>query len=198
MIAHENLFEIRNFCWNHTKLKANELPFFNNITLNIPANKIISLHGESGCGKTTLLQLLGCLWENKSISGSIKYYGEKEINFEKISKHTILSLRSCDFGFILQNNFFIPHFNSYWNIGLPLLLKGVKEKVAMEQAKVSVNRYFPALSEDAKKISSELSQGMRQRFSCLRGIITNPRVLFADEPISNLDDHNSKALFASL
>ena len=117
-------------------------------------------------------------------------------------------LRSKHFGFVLQNSSVIPHFTVLQNIAIPLLANGICEKDAIEQSQCLLEMesrkqeagsdlggtLFDKRFEPAGKIS----QGQRQRLAILRAIVGNPRVIFADEPTSNLDMDNSRNVFRLL
>jgi len=198
-----SLFSIKSLNWGHQVGSV----FFRGLNLEIPKGKVVSFHGESGCGKTTLLQILGLLWSQKPLSGSIKYFSHNNMEFDlfTISSSKQDELRGGDFGFVLQNSYLIPHFSCLKNIAMPLFLNGKTEVDSLKKANALLYEIASANIEDknpltaiSSNLAANVSQGQRQRLACLRALVNDPSVLFADEPTSNLDDSNSNYLFKLL
>ncbi len=202
-----NVFEIKNLCWTYP---GSDKPVLSDFSLDIPKGKTTTLLGPSGSGKTTFIQILGLLWDATHFlkttkgTGEVLFHGNSgTYAYSQMSQADKDKRREADFGFILQNSYVLPQFNCWQNIAMPLLLHGVTETQAKETAfhllrkeseVANVDRLGNGESLWDKRDSSarEFSQGQRQRIAILRAISTNPSVIFADEPTSNLDPKTAK------
>ena len=188
------LFSINNLRWSH----SNSRPLFNQISIDIPAGTIVSIHGESGCGKTTLVQILGMLWDRKIPNGMVSLdLDGSQRDYSSLSSTERDRYRREKFGFVLQNSYLVPHLSCLWNMSLPQYLSGVGFSAGAKKAQdiLSGGGYLPTadpkLLNHLTKQSSKISQGQRQRFNILRALANDPSVVFADEPTSNLDENTS-------
>ena len=156
------------------------VPVLKNINLTISDGDFVSIMGPSGSGKSTLLYLMGGL-DNVS-EGSIVING-KEIC--KLSDELQSKMRRKEIGFIFQFYNLIPNLTVEENIMLPALLDGADKK----QLKKKVDELLTlvGLQERRKHTPRELSGGQQQRTAIARALVTNPDIIFADEPIGNMD-----------
>lgn len=156
------------------------VPVLKNINLTISDGDFVSIMGPSGSGKSTLLYLMGGL-DNVS-EGNIVING-KEIC--KLSDELQSKMRRKEIGFIFQFYNLIPNLTVEENIMLPALLDGADKK----QLKKKVDELLTlvGLQERRKHTPRELSGGQQQRTAIARALVTNPDIIFADEPIGNLD-----------
>lgn len=158
-----------------------EIPVLKGINLDIKKGEFVALMGESGCGKTTLLNIIGCL---HSLSD-----GEYFLNGENIGEvrddYTLAFIRNKKMGFIFQQFNLFSRLSALKNISLPALYAGEeknsREKKAMKLME-SVN-----MGDRANHKPTELSGGQQQRVSICRSLINNPEILLADEPTGALD-----------
>ena len=157
-----------------------EVEVLKNIDLNIHKGDFVSIMGPSGSGKSTLLYLLGGL--DKPTSGSIKING-KELSTMKDKEQSIMRRR--DVGFVFQFYNLIPNLDVEDNIMLPILLDGKKMKDYKDRLDEILE--IVDLSSRRKHTPRELSGGQQQRVAIARALINEPDVIFADEPIGNLD-----------
>ena len=162
------------------KLGDIEVEVLNNIDLNINKGDFISIMGPSGSGKSTLLYLLGGL--DKPSSGSIKING-RELSTMKDKEQSIMRRR--DVGFVFQFYNLIPNLDVEENIMLPILLDGKRMKDYKDRLDEILD--IVDLSSRRKHTPRELSGGQQQRVAIARALINEPDVIFADEPIGNLD-----------
>lgn len=173
----------------------------NNVSLDIPRGSTVALLGPSGCGKSTLLNLLGLLWEAPLSQGEIVYHGKTTpITYSSLAskRQDRNELRSTEFGFVLQSCYLLPHFTGLENIAMPLMLRGWDLASACQEAErliTIVQELTESIGfrEAAAKTPATMSGGEKQRIAVLRSIIGGPRVVFADEPSSNLDARNTVA-----
>ena len=150
------------------------------VSLRVMPGEFVSIMGPSGSGKSTLLYILGGL--DTPTGGRVLLNGTDISSFgdQKMS-----SLRRRNIGFVFQFYNLIPNLNVEENIMLPLLLDGQK----MERCKDRLDRILEmvGLSDRRRHTPRELSGGQQQRVALARALIGNPGILFADEPIGNLD-----------
>ena len=163
-----------------------------NVDVMFKKNTINTIYGNSGTGKTTLLNIIGLI--SSPNSGNV-IIDEKKINFnDKLSKY-----RKKYFGYIFQDHYLMPEFTIYENMQLPLLIAD-KYKKDMNEKILSLLELFN-LNHIANKYPINVSIGEAQRIAILRSVINNPKIIIADEPTSNLDDSNAMnvlKLFESL
>lgn len=147
--------------------------------------------GPSGAGKTTLLNLISTL--DKPTKGEIIFDGK---DITKIKNKELSNLRRDKIGFIFQDYNLLDNMNLMDNIALPLAL-GKKRTKAIEDKVMEISEIF-GLKEHLKKYPYELSGGQKQRGAAARALITDPKVIFADEPTGALDSRSSSDLLESL
>lgn len=169
--------------FNHKK--ANEIHAIDNTTLELGNSGLVSFLGNSGCGKTTLLNAIGGL--DKVDSGEIEIDGEK-ITCRSNSKRD--NIRNAKIGYIFQNYNLIDNETVFENVAIPLRMMGIKDKQEIEDRvtyvleKIGIERY-------KFRPARMLSGGERQRVGIARAIVKNPDVIIADEPTGNLDSENT-------
>lgn len=148
------------------------------INLKLDNSNHLLIQGPSGCGKTTLLNLMSGLL--KPDSGDILF---KNKNLSNLEENEVDLIRSENFGFIFQKLHLIGHLNIKQNINL------VRKKKS--QNADNILESLGLLNKD-KQLAKYLSFGEAQRVAIARGIANNPKVIFADEPTSSLDDSNTR------
>ena len=181
------MIKIKNLNKYFYKGEERELHALKNINLDIKEGEYALLTGESGCGKTTLLNAIGALDEIDS--GEI-YLDEREIS--SLSEDERTTLRLNEIGFVFQAYNLIPVLNVEENIGFIMKLRGFSD----EEIKKRVLEVATLLEIDKKlkSLPSTLSGGQQQRVAVARAVAPKPRIILADEPTANLDSKNSKAL----
>lgn len=162
------------------KLGEDTVEILRDINLCIEKGEFVSIMGPSGSGKSTLLYLLGGL--DSSTSGKVLING-KEISVMKDKEQSIMRRR--DIGFVFQFYNLIPNLNVEENILLPILLDG--KKIKDYNKKLDDILEIVELSNRRKHTPRELSGGQQQRVAIARALINEPEIIFADEPIGNLD-----------
>ncbi|MEA3505478.1 MAG: ABC transporter ATP-binding protein [Bacteroidota bacterium] len=169
---------------------ANEIETLalNKVSFDIKEGEFVAIMGPSGCGKSTLLNLIGLL-DNPS-GGKYYYYGQE---ISVLSEKQRAKLRKANIGFVFQNFNLIDELTVFENIELPLIYLGIKsserrervEKILEEMHITHRKKYFPM----------QLSGGQQQRTAIARAIITQPKIILADEPTGNLDStHGQKVM----
>ena len=158
------------------KFKKKEI--FKKKKLNFTEGEHVLLHGKSGCGKTTLVNLMSGLL--RPSSGTIFF---ENVDFSSLSDRELDDLRSNNFGLIFQRLHLIGHLDVEQNLKLA-------SKVSNAKNILSLIKYL-GLEDKKKQLAKDLSVGEAQRVAIARAVANNPKVIFADEPTSALDDHNT-------
>lgn len=157
------------------------------VNLEIRAGEFVVIMGPSGNGKSTLLN---CLSGIDSIdSGSVEIGGQ---DIHQMKDRARTAHRAATMGFIFQNFNLIPVLSAAENVELPLLAAGAKPSVAKERAQVLLGRV--GLSERGQHRPNELSGGEQQRVAIARALVTNPDVVWGDEPTGNLDSDTAESV----
>lgn len=179
------MIEIKNLNKYFNKGKKNEIHAINNTSLTLPDSGLVALLGESGCGKTTMLNAIGGL--DKVKSGSIFINGKK---ITSKNAYSVDKIRNLSVGYIFQDYKLMDDMSVYDNVALALKMIGIKDKREIEVRveyvldKVGILRY-------RSRPTSTLSGGERQRVGIARALVKNPDIILADEPTGNLDSKNS-------
>ncbi len=161
------------------------------INLSIRAGDFVAVMGPSGSGKSTCLNILGCL--DTSTSGSYRFQG---IEVSTLSPNQRARLRRHYLGFIFQGFNLLNRTSALENVELPLVYRGIPTAKRHDQAQKALAAV--GLSGWEHHTPSELSGGQQQRVAIARAIVTQPTVLFADEPTGNLDTARSHEIMELL
>ena len=145
--------------------------------------EFVAIMGPSGCGKSTLLNILGLL--DNPTEGSYKLLGNEVANLKEKER---TRLRKGVIGFVFQSFNLIDELNVFENVELPLTYLGIKASERKERVLEILKRMN--LSHRAKHFPQQLSGGQQQRVAIARAVVTNARLLLADEPTGNLDSTN--------
>lgn len=157
----------------------------NNVSFEIQQGEFLAIMGPSGCGKSTLLNILGLL-DNPS-SGDYELLG-KEVGTLKEKDRTLY--RKGNIGFVFQSFNLIDELSVYENVELPLIYLKVKASERKERVNAILKRMN--ISHRANHFPQQLSGGQQQRVAIARAVISNPKLILADEPTGNLDSTNGK------
>ncbi len=154
------------------------------INFSVARGEMVAVMGPSGCGKTTLLNCLSGL--DSIDSGSIAL---DNVDLTKLSDRQRTDYRARRMGFIFQVYNLLPVLSSVENVELPLLVAGVRPKVARERAMAALE--LVDLTQRAKHRPAQLSGGQRQRVTVARALVTDPAIIWADEPTGALDSRTA-------
>jgi len=161
------------------------------VTLEVAAGEYVAIVGESGIGKSTLLNIVAGL--EFPDAGEV-HFEQKEINALADDARTLL--RRDKFGFVFQAFHVLPHLTVEQNVGLPLLLRGFPSGEIQEKAKKLLAAV--GLGGRENSMPRELSGGELQRVAIARALVGEPRLVLADEPTGNLDPENARQVLALL
>jgi len=158
------------------------------IDLKVLKGSIVTITGESGVGKSTLLSLIGGI--DTPTDGKIKIKGLDitELNEEELSK-----FRAETLGFVFQFHFLLPELTALENLFVPFLIKGYKNRNNFYKKSIELLEEV-GLEKRWHHKPSELSGGECQRVALARALVKNPEIVIADEPTGNLDEKNSKVV----
>lgn len=163
------------------KGRQNEIHVINDISLELPESGMVAIFGKSGCGKTTLLNVIGGL---DSFAG-----GNVEIDGRSIKKNTD-AMRNEYVGYIFQNYNLHKNETCFDNVAAALRLCGMTDKNVIEE-RVNAALANVGMEKYALRTPDTLSGGQQQRIAIARAIVKNPRIILADEPTGNLDEANT-------
>lgn len=173
-----------------------------NVSLTVRDGVITAVMGLNGSGKTTLLNLLGLLWDRALDRGTITYRDEQggAHEFGRLTPPQKAALRRQEFGFVFQSAHMLSHFTCAQNIAMPLEIQQTEPAKIRRRVINILRRADPSrrLCALRRSLPGEVSGGECQRMGLLRAVIHDPRVLFADEPLSNLDPENKKYMLKLL
>ena len=179
------LIDIRDLYKIYNEGKESEVRALDGVTLQIDRGEFVAIVGQSGSGKSTMMNVLGCL--------DIPTYGEYLLDgndINSLNDKQLARIRNREIGFIFQGYNLIQELDALENVTLPLIYRGVsvfdREDMAMEAlAKVGMD-------DRAHHRPSEMSGGQQQRVAIARAIATSPPIIMADEPTGALDSKTGK------
>ena len=168
-----------------------ETTALNNVNIEINEGEFIAIMGPSGCGKSTLLNVIGML--DSPDGGSYRFAGE---NVSGYSENKLANIRKHNIGFIFQSFNLVDELTVEENVMLPLLYQRVPADERKQRVREVLERVNIAHRADHRP--QQLSGGQQQRVAVARAVITNPRLILADEPTGNLDTANGEEVLNML
>ena len=164
---------------------------FRNMNLTVPQGELLAIVGESGAGKSTLLHLLAAM--DTPTAGDVVIDG---VALGTLNTRQASDFRNRTIGYVWQFHYLLPEFTAAENVAMPLLARGMRRAEALGHAA----RWLAEveLADRAEHRSGELSGGEQQRVSFARALVTQPRLLLADEPTGDLDARTAEVVFTLL
>lgn len=159
------------------------------IDLQIEAGEYVAIIGPSGSGKSSLMNILGCL--DRPTEGVYVLDG---IDVSQMTETQLSTVRNQKIGFVFQSFNLLPKLDALQNVALPLLYAGKSPKVRKELALEALEKV--GLGGRVKHRPNELSGGQKQRIAIARALVTKPAIILADEPTGNLDSHSTHDILA--
>lgn len=163
----------------------------NKVNLEVRDKEFVAIMGPSGCGKSTLLNILGLL--DNPTEGNY-YLGDQEVGHLKEKERT--NVRKGTIGFVFQSFNLIDELNVFENIELPLTYLGIPAEERKRKVTDIMKRMN--ISHRAKHYPQQLSGGQQQRVAIARAVVSDPKIILADEPTGNLDSKNGQEVMELL
>ena len=167
---------------------ASQLVLFENLSFQVAQGEMLAIVGESGAGKSTLLHILGAL--DRASAGDVYF---ADLRLSKLSENDAADFRNREIGFVWQFQYLLPEFTALENVGMPLLLRGRSWRDVEPEAARWLGEV--GLAQRSHHRSGELSGGEQQRVALARALITQPKLLLADEPTGDLDARTANSVF---
>lgn len=158
-----------------------------NINLEIEEGEYVSLMGPSGSGKSSLLNIIGCL--DRASSGTYLLDGD---DVTHLTESELSLIRRHRIGFVFQFFHLVPRLDAIGNVELPMMFAGINKKERQDKAVKALERV--GLQHRLRHKPNQLSGGERQRVAIARAIVMGPSILLADEPTGNLDTHSGNEI----
>jgi len=165
-----------------------DLVLFENLSFQVAKGEMLAIVGESGAGKSTLLHILGAL--DRASAGDV-YCANLQLS--SLTEDDAAEFRNREIGFVWQFHYLLPEFTALENVAMPLLLRGRPWQEAQGEASRWLREVGLELRSHHR--SGELSGGEQQRVALARALITQPKLLLADEPTGDLDSRTADSVF---
>lgn len=162
-----------------------EIRALDGVNLHVDRGEFVAIVGQSGSGKSTCMNIIGCL--DVPTSGSYYLNG---VDVSTMNEIELSRIRNQTLGFIFQQYNLLPKLNLLENVELPLVYRGMSPKQREERARLALERV--GLADRANKMPSQLSGGQQQRVSIARALAGDPPVILADEPTGALDSKTGR------
>jgi len=186
----KNVIELQGV-WKTYRMGSQDVHALAGVDLNIERGSFWAISGTSGSGKSTMLNLLGCL--DRPTKGSYTLEGA---NINSLNDDELSDIRLKHLGFVFQSFHLIPQLTVQENIELPLFYQGIEQSIASKKSREIADRV--GLADRLTHRPTELSGGQQQRVAIARALANDPSVLFADEPTGNLDTATGESIMGLL
>ncbi len=172
-----------------TSSRPAPVELFRDLNLTVEPGEMVAIVGESGAGKSSLLHMLAAL--DRPTAGEVWFGAERVTG---LSPTAAARFRNREIGYVWQFHYLLPEFTALENVAMPLLARGEPRRSALAQALHWLEQ--TGLADRAGHRSGELSGGEQQRVSLARALVTQPKLLLADEPTGDLDERTAEVIFS--
>lgn len=180
------MLELVNLCKTY-QLGSEKVLAVNNVNLKVYQNEFVAIMGKSGSGKSTMMNILGCL--DRPTSGS---YFLDQVDVAKMKDSQLATVRNRKIGFVFQSFNLLPKLTSIQNVELPMMYAGASAKIRRKKALKALE--IVDLKDRINHKPNELSGGQRQRVAIARSLANDPVIFLADEPTGNLDSRSTNEI----
>jgi len=177
------IIEVRNIKKIY-KTGSIEVLALNDVSFSVEQGEFLAIMGQSGSGKSTMMNLLGCL--DRPTVGDYILQGT---NVSTLDDRQLAQVRNKKIGFVFQSFNLLPRLSALENVELPMVYAGIKAKERKEKALMVLSKV--GLENRVHHKPNELSGGQKQRVAIARSLVNNPAIILADEPTGNLDSRSS-------
>ena len=184
----KNIIELKNINKIYGKAMENQVLF--DINVSFKEKSFNSIIGESGSGKSTMLNIMGTL--DKPTSGEVYIDGDRT---DLMSNDQLAETRNQKIGFIFQFHYLLPDFTALENVLIPYMIKNVKPSKEIKERALELLDLV-GLSKVKNNLATNMSGGQQQRAAIARALINNPKIILADEPTGNLDSQSTENVYA--
>ncbi|MFH1510748.1 MAG: ABC transporter ATP-binding protein [Candidatus Woesearchaeota archaeon] len=185
-MKNESLLQLKSV-WKIYQMGEIEVPALRGVSVDIKKGDFVAIIGASGSGKSTMMNLIGCL--DIPTRGSIFLKGQ---DITRLYESDLATLRGRTIGFIFQQYNLIPSISAYANVMLPMEFLEYDESAASSKARKILKTV--GLDDHMHHLPTQLSGGQQQRVSIARSLVTDPEIILADEPTGNLDSNTGKGI----
>ncbi|OGT88986.1 MAG: macrolide ABC transporter ATP-binding protein [Gammaproteobacteria bacterium RIFOXYA12_FULL_61_12] len=168
---------------------AGPFPVLKDVNLTIESGEYVAVMGHSGSGKSTFMNILGCL--DRPTAGQYALDGQR---VAQLAKDQLAHLRGRTIGFVFQGFNLLPRMNLEDNVALPLVYCGIGKEERRRRSREILEKV--GLGSYAKSLPNRISGGQQQRVAIARALVNRPRLILADEPTGNLDSHTGEEIMA--
>lgn len=187
-LENRNIIELKNI--NKIYGKDMETQVLFDINISFKEKSFNSIIGESGCGKSTMLNIMGTL--DKPTSGEVYIDGQRT---DLMSSDELAETRNEKIGFIFQFHYLLPDFTTLENVLMPYMIKNVKPPKEIKERALELLELV-GLSKVRNNLAKNMSGGQQQRAAIARALMNNPKIILADEPTGNLDSQSTENVYA--
>jgi putative ABC transport system ATP-binding protein len=159
------------------------------VTLSISEGESVAVMGPSGSGKSTLMNILGCL--DRPTAGTYRLLGEE---VSRLDRNALARMRNRTLGFVFQSFNLLARTSALENVELPMLYAGISGRERHRRSREALERV--GLGDRVHHHPNQMSGGQQQRVAVARALVTQPRLMVADEPTGNLDSRTSVEIMA--
>ena len=164
-----------------------EVEALKNVSMQVGEREFIAIMGASGSGKSTMMNILGCL--DTPTSGS---YLLEDTDVSKLRDSKLAEIRNTKIGFVFQSFNLLPKLNAFENVELPMIYCGMPGRKRRQKAMEALEKV--GLTNRIKHKPAELSGGQMQRVAIARSLVNDPKIILADEPTGNLDSRSGEEI----
>lgn len=186
-VGNGNIIELKNINKIYGKIMKTQVLF--DINVAFKEKSFNSIIGESGCGKSTMLNIMGTL--DKPTNGEVYIDGQRT---DLMTDDELAETRNQKIGFIFQFHYLLPDFTALENVLIPYMIKNVKPPKEVQERALELLELV-GLSKVKDNLATNMSGGQQQRAAIARALINNPRIILADEPTGNLDSQSTENVY---